>query len=248
MPLLIGTASHLVTVAQTDACLAALHAHAAVTRAGAASSTNGGCGHCAAATTWAGWPAASSSTSTNVASASMLWRPVGWALAPTVDAGNAAATTQAWWTGNAALTGFAPAAPLTPAEQARIAAEREAHDTARARAEELLQRHLAPEQRRTLAEHRWFDVVAASGARYRIHRGRSHNVRRLDAGGREVRSYCAYPRMLVPEGDVLLAQKLMLELAEDRFLAVANSHALVADAPAAPRGRGAAPVLLAGAA
>jgi len=120
---------------------------------------------------------------------------------------------------------------LTPAEQeaqrVRIAAVKEAEDTARARAEELLNRYLREDQRVTLQEKGWFLVEAKSGTRYRIYRGRSHNVKLLDTSDREVASLCAHPKMVVPEADTMLSQKLMLELAEDRFLAMANKRHLM---------------------
>jgi hypothetical protein len=139
---------------------------------------------------------------------------------------NAATVT---WTD--AHTYTVPARVLTPAEveaeRVRIAAVKEAEDTARGRAEDLLNRYLREDQRATLKERGWFLVEGKSGARYRIYRGRSHNVKLLDAGDREVASLCAHPQMVVPEADTMLSQKLMLELAEDRFLAIANKRHLV---------------------
>lgn len=129
--------------------------------------------------------------------------------------------------------------PMTPAEQeaqrVRIAAVKEAEDTARARAEELLNRYLREDQRGTLREKGWFLVEAKSGTRYRIYRGRSHNVKVLDSRDREVASLCAHPRDVVPEADCMLSQKLMLELAEDRFLAIANRRHLMSNIPESRR-------------
>jgi hypothetical protein len=96
--------------------------------------------------------------------------------------------------------------------------------------------HLSEAQQQTWRAEGYFDVVGESGAHtYRIHRGLSHNVWRLDpASGREVVSYCAYTPG-VPQADVVLAQKLMLAYAEHEFLRVANAHEAV------PQGRQAAP-------
>jgi len=120
--------------------------------------------------------------------------------------------------------------PLTDAEQqaqrVRLEMEREERESARGRAEALLHRHLREDQRRTLKEHGWILVVSRSGNRYRIYRGRSHNVKQLDAHDREVMSLCAHPTMVVPEADCMLSQMLMLELAEDRFLAIANKSSM----------------------
>jgi hypothetical protein len=126
-----------------------------------------------------------------------------------------------------------PARPRTPqeveADRVRIAAVREAEDTARARAEELLNRYLREDQRATLKERGWFQVEARSGTRYRIYRGRSHNVKVLDAQDREVASLCAHPQAVVPDADCMLSQKLMLELSEDRFLSIANRRELMSN-------------------
>lgn len=112
------------------------------------------------------------------------------------------------------------------AEHARIEMERETRDTARARAEALLHRYLREDQRCTLQEHGWILVVSRTGNRYRVYRGRSNNVKLLDTNDREVISYCAHPKMVVPEADCMLSQMLMLELAEDRFLMIANKHSI----------------------
>lgn len=156
--------------------------------------------------------------------------------------GVATNATPGWWdaTATAVVTANSnwythPAvqALLTPAEQeaqrVRIAAVKEAEDTARARAEVLLDRYLRDDQRVTLREKGWFLVEAKSGARYRIYRGRSHNVKLLDSRDREVASLCAHPRDVVPEADCMLSQKLMLELAEDKFLAIANKRHLMSN-------------------
>jgi hypothetical protein len=87
------------------------------------------------------------------------------------------------------------------------------------RARRLLLRHLSPAQRQTWKRHRWFEV-AGQGCVYRIHEGRAMNVKQLRPG-QPVATLCAFPRG-VPMGDVLLAQKLMLETDEAGFLRVAH--------------------------
>jgi hypothetical protein len=61
-----------------------------------------------------------------------------------------------------------------------------------------------------------------TGRRYRIRYGNAMNVQQLDHHGREVQSLCFSPRDLLPVGDVMLAQKLALELIETDALRVAN--------------------------
>jgi hypothetical protein len=171
----------------------------------------------------------------NAAASSYIITASNNAASAWIDASGSAATVT--WTGASAAMythdSILVPVPQTPAqreaERVRIAAVREAEDTARARAEELLDRYLTLEQRVTLRERNWFLVVSRSGTRYRIYRGRSHNVKLLDAADREVASLCAHPQMVVPEADCMLSQKLMLELAEDRFLAIANKRHLMSD-------------------
>jgi hypothetical protein len=104
------------------------------------------------------------------------------------------------------------------AAEARATEERKLRLAAEARAEELLQAHLDEEQRKELAEHDRFQVLAPSGRRYAIHRGVAGNVR-CDA-----RRYCAHAQdgLRLPAADHMLMQKLMLETDENAFLAVAN--------------------------
>ena len=142
---------------------------------------------------------------------------------------NSNATTSIVWLTTSYENYIIPTTPPTPeqieATRVRLEIEREAKDTARARAEALLNRHLSENQRKTLKEHGWVLVTARStGNRYRVYRGRSHNVKKLDAHDREVQSLCAHPTMLVPEADCMLSQMLMLELMEDRFLTLANKR------------------------
>lgn len=180
-------------------------------------------------------------TSTNASvTTDILWTPTVETIAVTswVVSNSATSSATTYTITNSNLL-YVPA-ELTEADRARIQMEREAKDTARARAEALLSRHLREDQRKTLREHGWIQVTAkSSGNRYRIYRGRSHNVRLLDAHDREVASLCAHPTMVVPEADCMLSQMLMLELTEDRFLAMANRKDLLVKA-ATPTNRRAA--------
>lgn len=98
---------------------------------------------------------------------------------------------------------------------------------ARCRAERLLRRHLDESQRRELRREAYFVVISADGERrYRIYRGLSgvRNIERTDADNRRLATLCAHPACSMPDADILLAQKLMLEdpVAEREFLALAN--------------------------
>jgi hypothetical protein len=92
------------------------------------------------------------------------------------------------------------------------------------RAIELLKQSLSPRQREQYEQHRFFDVIGRStGIRYRIHRGYQMNIEQLDGNGKHARSLCFMPRGYLPAADIMLAQKLALELFEDEVLFVANT-------------------------
>ena len=87
---------------------------------------------------------------------------------------------------------------------------------ARRRAEALLWAWLSPAQRTQYRARRWFEVTTTSGRRYRILRG---GVVRLDPRGS---AYCIEATSPVPVADEMLANKLLLETDERRFLATAH--------------------------
>lgn len=106
---------------------------------------------------------------------------------------------------------------------------------AQRRARRLLVQHLTPEQRRTYEAHAYFDVDI-NGKTYRIRQGTHGNVRLLERAKAcppifatipaeqplvEKVSFCAQPNG-VPAEDAMLAQKLMLETDERKFLEIAN--------------------------
>jgi hypothetical protein len=91
------------------------------------------------------------------------------------------------------------------------------------RAITLLSKNLSPSQREQYGRDRTFDVIGGrTGVRYRINYGDQMNIEELDGAGRCVRALCFAPQGQVPIGDVMLAQKLALELFEDDALEVAH--------------------------
>ena len=89
---------------------------------------------------------------------------------------------------------------------------------------QLLVRNLSPAQRQQFARHDYFDVIGGeTGRRYRIRVGRTLNVAQLNASGGCVRMLCFEPQGQLPVGDVMLAQKIALELFESKALRVANA-------------------------
>jgi hypothetical protein len=98
----------------------------------------------------------------------------------------------------------------------------EPRETAEQRSMRLLRAHLNPLQRRQFDEDGWFDVVGGqSGRRYRIYQAYVTNVQEVGTDGACVQVLCFSPRGHLPLGDVLLAQKVALEVFEGDALAVA---------------------------
>ena len=115
-----------------------------------------------------------------------------------------------------------------PAREARQRAELAESEAAKQRAALILRESLTPEQQAELAEKNYFTIrsIRPNGEErhYRIHRGRSHNVERVDASGRKIRRYCMHPIVNCPDEDTMLTQKLWLQNPdlEDEFLRRAN--------------------------
>jgi hypothetical protein len=87
----------------------------------------------------------------------------------------------------------------------------------------LLKENLTPAQRKQYAKQRCFEIVGGqTGRRYRIRHGRLMNIEQLDKKGRRVCGWCFFPKGRLVAGDVMLAQKIALELFELEALQVAN--------------------------
>jgi hypothetical protein len=96
--------------------------------------------------------------------------------------------------------------------------------SAHLRGGDLLIQNLSPDQRRQYSTHGYFDVVGGNtGNRYRICRGYQMNVEEIDVAGRRIRLLCFMPQGRLVTGDVMLAQKLALELFEADALRIANA-------------------------
>jgi hypothetical protein len=88
---------------------------------------------------------------------------------------------------------------------------------------QLLEEHLSPEQRKQYDASGYFDVTGGtSGKRYRIRQGSSMNIEQLDKKGRRVCTLCFMPTGRLVTGDVMLAQKVALEVFERDALKIAN--------------------------
>lgn len=111
---------------------------------------------------------------------------------------------------------------LTPEELAER--EKKRAEAAR-RGRKLLLSHLSAVQKAEFRRLERFHVVSRSGRRYRIRLGRARNVDLLRADGSIEAVFCIQPEQDVPDEDTVLAQKLLLECAEDDFLRIANKGA-----------------------
>jgi hypothetical protein len=126
---------------------------------------------------------------------------------PQVDTGS---RLREWWNGPR----FIRERRISPAS------ERNAH----ARGVQLLTENLSPAQRDQYVGYGYFEVIGGdTGKRYRIKQGSQMNVEELDKKGKRVKVLCFMPKGGLVLGDVMLAQKLSLELFESQALAVANT-------------------------
>jgi len=100
--------------------------------------------------------------------------------------------------------------------------EREAHK----RSIQLLKQNLSRAQREQYERLSHFEVIGSCyGKRYRIRHGAVMNVELLNENGRRACLLCFIPEGGVPVGDIMLAQKVALELFETEALAIANKMA-----------------------
>lgn len=86
---------------------------------------------------------------------------------------------------------------------------------------ELLKSWLTPKQRKQFDKKGSFDVTTRSGKRYRIKNQTPYNVVEMGVLGAK-RELCFVPTTTSCIGDVMLAQKIMLETDERGALAIAN--------------------------
>ena len=91
----------------------------------------------------------------------------------------------------------------------------------------LLRENLSPAQREQQERYGCFDVRGGdTGRRYRIKNGFQLNVEMLDNKGRTTAVLCFMPAGNLVAGDVMLAQKLALELFESDTLKIANKFSV----------------------
>jgi hypothetical protein len=100
-----------------------------------------------------------------------------------------------------------------------------ASSSRQARSRRLLIENLNASQRDQFREHECFEVRGGTtGKRYSIRRATSLNVEELNESGAIVACWCFIPDGYLPVEDVMLAQKIALELFEDDALSVARRY------------------------
>lgn len=123
--------------------------------------------------------------------------------------------------GHLPYTPFQQQAPRMPATQ-QHQEQQNPMVRARERAGALLKEELSPRQARQFEEHGVFLVTGSrTGRVYEVEFGRAGNVYQV-MDGRRVRCFCMHVIDNLPTADNVLAQKLMLECDEMRFLRMAN--------------------------
>jgi hypothetical protein len=96
-------------------------------------------------------------------------------------------------------------------------------EEAQSQAMRLLKEHLTPEQREQYEKHDYFYVTGSNSRRlYRIRHGVQMNVEQLDQSGKRIRLLCFMPEGGLAAGDIMLAQKIALELYEKEALRIAH--------------------------
>ena len=95
-----------------------------------------------------------------------------------------------------------------------------------ARAIKLLKKWLSAQQLAQFNAHRYFDVIGChTGKKYRIRYGTATNIYEFDCAGRPQSVLCFVPNHPLVAGDVMLAQKIALEIDEWSAVAVAKRFA-----------------------
>ena len=105
-------------------------------------------------------------------------------------------------------------------EQLRVEERRNAAD---AKAKELLQSFLTPEQLKSLEEQSNFIVESESKRLYKLRKMNNNGVLEIDQEGKRIGGLCAnFGGADIPTYDLMLAQKLMIETNEELFLRTAR--------------------------
>ncbi len=189
--------------------------------------------YCSTDPTWGSWTATATTSSTT--STTNVWYY--WTDSGTAASSSTVTTSSVWVTWVDANDQYQVTfPPPETAEQKAAREEREAEYARQAKirqekekvkaekARQLLKEVLSEQQNDDLDKKGFFDLVSIkSGQRYRINRGRSRNIQKLDdKTGRPIATLCFHPQKSVHDYDTMAIQKLMLEHDEEQVQRVAN--------------------------
>jgi hypothetical protein len=96
-------------------------------------------------------------------------------------------------------------------------------EEAQKKARRILLEHLSPEQLEEYTKDNLFHVTAQNGRRFRI---KEKGVTELNEAGEEAFFICSHPKGKLPSADVMLAQKLALEINSEVMLSIANRRSM----------------------
>lgn len=193
---------------------------------------------------WKTWVATSDTTTASYSSSGNVWNI--WCDSGTASTTATASTANVWYrwneqyvevSGNRISYQYKPAHEteeqkqirLQQAEERRLAEEirKKAEAEAKEKAERLLISMLNPVQLQQLKEMDAF-IIQLETRRYRIRR--NQRVQELGERDEPIAEYCIIPSPEghgIPNADVMLAKKLMLEHDEASFLRIANRTSMV---------------------
>lgn len=117
-------------------------------------------------------------------------------------------------------------------EKERIAAEKYAAAVKKQREEEkereqkawaFLVAVLNEKQKKQMEKDKFFELISVkSGTRYRIRKGQTRNIEKLDGEGKVIQKLCVHPVDYLHDYDAMAMQKLALEYDEEATVKIAN--------------------------
>jgi hypothetical protein len=189
------------------------------------------CNPTSTTTVWYGWCNNGTTVTTN--GCWYIWNAGTSSSTVPTTSGNG--TTWGYWIGQQ------PYVPPTPETEEQKRAREEANrkwqeesakraekeKAAKQRAEKFLVEHLTSEQAKQYTEQKKFRIRSHSGKLYELDcTKKMHNIHMVDDAGKRLMEFCIYQTGQCPLPDNHLAQKLLLEHDEQKFLKVANARRL----------------------
>lgn len=181
---------------------------------------------CATTSTWGGW-CSYDNYQTSAASSGMVW--VRWST----ETASTTTTDNTWHTWQDGIV-YQPIQERTEEQRRRdeeerirmeeLAKEKESQrKIAEEKALQLLLENLTENQAEIFKMTGAIPIESPSGRKYKINKGTSRNIEEVDEKGTRKAHLCFHPcDYAIPVHDVMLAQKLMLEVCEEDARKIAN--------------------------